>query len=227
MIRLHVVAEGQTEEEFVNTVLVDHLGAFNISTDVRCVETSRDHLKIHRGGMLNYRRAKRDLMFWINQDRHPDAFYTTMFDLYALPDDFPGFAAAKGEIDPYRRVAALEAAFSVDVGHRRFVPYLQLHEFEALLLADPSCFRARFKEQEHGIANLISLCEGFASPELIDDGRATSPSRRIIREIPEYEGAKRSAGPLLAAKIGLNALRRKCPHFSDWLAQLEGFGVAG
>jgi hypothetical protein len=102
MIRLHVVAEGQTEEEFVNTVLSLHLGAFDISTDVRCVETSRDRRGIHRGGMLDYRRAKRDLTFWMREDRRADAFFTTMFDLYALPDDFPGFDAGKGEKDPYR-----------------------------------------------------------------------------------------------------------------------------
>ena len=41
MIRLHLVVEGQTEEEFVNSVLVDYLGQFQISTDARCVLTSR------------------------------------------------------------------------------------------------------------------------------------------------------------------------------------------
>jgi hypothetical protein len=199
-----------------------HLGAFDVFTDVRCVETSRDRRGIHRGGMLDYRRAKRDLTFWMREDRRPDAFFTTMFDLYALPDDFPGFNAGRGDRDPYRRVQTMETAFANDIAHQRFVPYLQLHEFEALLLADPTCFRLRFKEREAGIVNLISLCGGVASPELIDDGRQTSPSRRIIKEIPEYDGQKRSAGPLLAARIGLAALRQRCPHFGAWLARLEG-----
>ena len=39
--RLHVTAEGQTEERFVKDTLSFHLGQFNISTDVRCVLTQR------------------------------------------------------------------------------------------------------------------------------------------------------------------------------------------
>lgn len=34
MIRLHIIAEGQTEEEFVNSILIEHLLNFNILTDV-------------------------------------------------------------------------------------------------------------------------------------------------------------------------------------------------
>jgi hypothetical protein len=41
MIRLHVIAEGQTEEEFVNTILAEHLGYFNISTSVHSITTKR------------------------------------------------------------------------------------------------------------------------------------------------------------------------------------------
>jgi hypothetical protein len=226
MIRLHVVAEGQTEEAFVNAVLTEHLGAFDVSIDVRCVETGRCKKRVHRGGMLDYRRAKKDLLLWMNEDRRSDAFFTTMFDLYALPDDFPGFARAKREGDPYRRAQALEDAFTADVAHPRFVPYLQLHEFEALLLSEPSCFRTRFQEREDGIRRLAALCATFPSPELIDDGPRTSPSKRIIQEIPEYQGAKRSAGPLLAARIGLSGIRQKCAHFSAWLGKLEQLGLA-
>ena len=41
VIRLHIIAEGQTEEEFINTILTEHLGYFNISTDVHCITTKR------------------------------------------------------------------------------------------------------------------------------------------------------------------------------------------
>jgi hypothetical protein len=226
MIRLHVVVEGQTEEELVNAVLVDHLGAFGLSTDVRCVETSRDKRRVYRGGMLDYSRAKKDLTRWMKEDRRPDAAFTTMFDLYALPADFPDHAAAKARVDVYDRVRILEAAFARDIGDPRFVPYLQVHEFEALLLSEPSCFRSRFHEREQGIQRLIGICSGFSSPELIDDGPKTAPSKRIIAEVPEYEGQKASAGPLLAARIGLEVIRRRCPHFSEWLSILERLDTA-
>jgi len=46
MIRLHIIAEGQTEEEFVNTILTEHLGYFNISTDVHRITTKRTRIQI-------------------------------------------------------------------------------------------------------------------------------------------------------------------------------------
>lgn len=49
--RLNITAEGQTEERFVKDTLSFHLGKYNISTDVRCVLTSKDKKKCYRGGL--------------------------------------------------------------------------------------------------------------------------------------------------------------------------------
>ena len=65
------------------------------------------------------------------------------------------------------------------------------------------------------------MASQFASPELIDDGEQSAPSKRIIHEIPEYEGMKASAGPLIAEKIGLETLRVKCRHFGAWVSRME------
>jgi len=222
MIRLHMVVEGQTEETFVNRVLADHLGQFNVVTDVHCVTTSRRRGRISRGGLVRYHYVKRDLELWMKEDRNADAYFTTMLDVYALPEDFPGLPEARKLNDPYARVATLEQAFANNISHYRFIPYLQLHEFEALLFADPSQLNARFNEHEDKIRNLLSLRAQFASPEHIDDGQETAPSKRIIREIPDYAGAKVSAGPLIAQKIGLVTIRQHCRHFDEWLKKLEG-----
>lgn len=224
MIRLHMIVEGQTEEIFVNRVLADHFGQFNITVDVRSVETSRHQRRIYRGGLLDYQRAKRDLGRWMSEDQNADAFFSTMFDLYALPDDFPSYVDARHTSDPYARVYALEDALRIDIEHRRFIPYIQLHEFEALLLADPQKFDWEFIEHDRQIDQLIQIANGFDSPELINDHPETAPSKRIIQLIPEYEGRKTSAGPLIAAKIGLPTLRAKCPHFDSWLRRIEALG---
>ncbi len=50
MIRLHIIAEGQTEEAFVNELLTPHLGNFNISTSVHCITTNRKQKKIYLYG---------------------------------------------------------------------------------------------------------------------------------------------------------------------------------
>src|SRR5208283_3738942 len=91
MIRLHAVVEGQTEETFVRDVLAPELGVRNVFIDSHRVTTGRRRARVHRGGIVEYHQLKTDLSLWMKQDRHPDAWFTTMIDLYALPSDFPGY----------------------------------------------------------------------------------------------------------------------------------------
>ncbi|CAD5935916.1 DUF4276 family protein [Planktothrix agardhii] len=225
MIRLHIIAEGQTEEEFVNTILTEHLGYSNISTDVHCITTKRTRTELFRGGLPSYQKIKKDIILWLKEDKHPEARFTTMCDLYALPNDFPGFEEAQKISDPYERVEQLENALfqdiNDDINDSRFIPYIQLHEFEALILSDPIKLEERFPDYQSEVQKLVSLCQSFESPELINDGEQTAPSKRIIQAIPSYEGAKVSVAPLMAQKIGLENIRQKCPHFNQWIERLE------
>jgi hypothetical protein len=136
-IRLNITAEGQTEERFVKETLSPHFGRFNISADVRCVLTSKDKHKKYRGGMISYKKAKFDIVTWLHSDKHNEARFTTMFDLYALPEDFPGYVEAIKLANPYKKVEYIEQALKADIGDWRFIPYIQLHEFESLLFARP------------------------------------------------------------------------------------------
>ena len=220
MIRLHVTAEGQTEQAFVKQVLTPSLAPFGVYADARCVLTSKDKraAKECRGGLIRYEKAKKDIQAWLKEDAHRECRFTTMFDLYALSEDFPAFAEAKRQKDPYERIRILEQAMGEDIGDPRFVPYIQLYEFEALILADPQQLDWEYLEHDQPIQNLISMV-GDQNPELINDGPQTAPSKRILQEIPEYD--KVSAGVSVAEKIGLATLRGKCRHFNDWLTGLE------
>lgn len=154
------------------------------------------------------------------------AVFTTMFDLYALPEDFPGFDDARRLVDPYQRVAFLEAALATDVDDHRLIPYLQLHEFEALLFCDPEKFDWEYLEHEQAITRLVEIAEAHDGPELINDDPETAPSKRIVRHIPEYAFQKASAGPLIAQRIGIERMRERCPHFAEWLGRLEALASA-
>ena len=188
MIRLHVIAEGQTEQGFVKNVLAPHLAKFSVFADARCVLTSKDSRlnKAYRGGMTSYLKAKQDIQDWLKEDKHPECRFTTMFDLYALPDNFPGYTEAMGFCDPYERIRILEERLAEDTADRRFIPYIQLHEFEALILADPQQLGQEYLEHDSQIQNLVKMVSG-KNPELINDGPETAPSKRILREIPEYK----------------------------------------
>ncbi len=163
----------------------------------------------------------------MKEDRAGDVFFTTMIDLYGLPRDFPGYRDASSASDPYERIAGLELALREDLGDRRFIPYLQLHEFEALLFSDPSALKTYYGEEyAPGVEGLARVVASSSNPELIDDGERTAPSKRIGIEIPRYLREKASAGPLIAAQIGLDVIRSKCRHFREWLAKLEALGAS-
>jgi Domain of unknown function (DUF4276) len=97
----------------------------------------------------------------------------------------------------------------------------QLHEFEAYLFSDPSWFGFFYDRHEARIADLQAITEAYSTPELIDDGPQSAPSKRIVQILPDYEDAKAVVGPQVAELIGLQVIRSRCPHFDSWLARLE------
>lgn len=218
-VRLILVVEGQTEETFAHECLVEHLATFLVFATVSRVETRRHGQK---GGMTSYARAKDHIARWMKQEgKNTDVRFSTMFDLYALPKDFPSFERAAAEKDPFLRATILESAFQEDIGDPRFFPYLQVHEFEALLFTDIGRLERYYPDRAKAISDLAFEAVGFATPEHIDDGPETAPSKRIIRQLPEYDGHKPVAGPIVALEIGLGAIRKRCAHFAQWLTRCE------
>lgn len=222
MVRLNILVEGRSEERFVKDTLAEHLGKFGVFVSARCIQTSRHRHKnlVFRGGCINYEHFRNDLRHWFKEDQNVDAWFSTMIDLYELPENFPGVQDAAKVIDPFRKVNILEHALSEDLSHPRFLPYIQLHEFEALLFANISALALHFPQYEKQIRELEQDCASYDSPDRINDGVNTAPSKRIISKIPEYKNGKGSIGPLVANKIGLDTLRR-CLHFDDWLKRVE------
>lgn len=222
MIRLNMIVEGQTEEAFVNRLLKPLLAFRDVFVAVRCVETGRRGHKIFRGGLLNYEKAKKDIALWMKEDQGADARFTTMFDLYRLPDNFPCTEKARAQSNINDKVQILENGFAASINENRFFPYIQLHEFEALLFSDIEKMSFYYPDQKAEIKRLVEQSKQFENPEYINEGPTTAPSKRIISEFPSYEGDKASAGPEVATQIGLPTIRVKCPHFNFWLTKLEG-----
>ncbi len=226
MPRLYLFAEGQTEQTFADNVLKLHLANRSVYLQASVlIAHAKKRGKVHRGGGRKYVPMKNDILRFLTQEKGADVFFTTMIDLYGLPADFPGLAEAeKLRHLPQKRVEALEQAFVEDIGDSRFVPYIQLHEYEAYLFSDVTHFQYFYDHHKRQIAALKAIADGHTTPELIDDGQHSAPSKRIIAEFPDYEDAKSVIGPMLAELIGLEVIRDKCPHFAAWLSRLEQLG---
>jgi len=207
MTRLLVVAEGLTEVNFATQLVKPHLE-----------EQAPGRITVSAPNLKGYRTYARLRKFVKNLLASPQsgAIVTTMIDLFGIPHDFPGLAETSHEA-PAGRVRLLEQYFTEDVADPRFFAYLQLHEFEALLLADLTVLVEQHPNRSEEIRELVTRLGEFASPEGVDGRRP--PSRWIKAAIPEYN--KTIDGPTAASRIGLLRLRERCPHFGQWLRRLE------
>lgn len=222
MIRLSMSVEGQTEAEFAVSVLSPHLANFNVSL-YRPRLTGlhgRRRGRIPTGGLLNtFGHAFKDIQRWLKEDQKPDARFTMMVDLYSLRTDFPGYEEGMRRATGRERAEALEESLANAMGDPRFIPYIQVHEFEALVLVDPQRLTELYKVPNAQIEALRRECEAFDTPEDINGGQHSHPKDRIKQRVPNYD--ENVAGPLVAEGIGLPTLRERCPHFGRWLTRLE------
>jgi hypothetical protein len=228
MVRLYLFAEGQTEQTFASTILQPYLGQHQVFMHhPRLIAHGRKKGKTNRGGSGygDYQPMKDDILRSLAEDKNTDVFFTTMIDLYAIHYNFPGLKEAEiMRQNPIKRVEFLEKSFANDIDDPRFIPYIQLHEYEAYLFSDPTCFESFYDHCSDRVAILKAAADKHETPELINDSKETAPSKRIIAQFPDYERAKSTVGPLLAESIGLEIIRNKCPHFNSWLLRLESLG---
>lgn len=216
MKRVLVLVEGQTEETFVRDVLEPHFGPLEIFLSPTLVAIKRVKTGgAFRGGVVSYGKVRNDLRRLLGDSNA--ALITTMLDYYGLPPDFPGMHDRPSG-SCFDRVRHVESATAHDIADPRFLPYLQLHEFEALLFSEPAEVAARFPDI-HALDALSQTRRAFDSPEEINDGHDSCPSRRISRLVTPYR--KPLHGPMIANAIGLNRIRAQCRHFNEWVARLE------
>lgn len=221
-MRLYIVVEGQTEEEFVKHVLRPQLERYGVRAEVIVVTTRRDRRtgkKLDQGGG-HWKHWCRDIRRLVGEHPGHGVRFTTLFDLYGLPDDFPRRSEYEAVADTNQRVSLLEQAMQEEVGDWRLIPYLQRHEFEALVLAglDALTDLLDTREELAGLEHLRASIAG-CPPEDINDGIETAPSKRLATSIPGYDKALH--GPLAAESVGLPVLRQACPRFDAWVTRLE------
>ena len=226
MSRLLLHVEGETEETFVNEVLAPHLYArgYN-SVRARLVGNARQ--RDRRGGIRDWNTVRRDITRHLREDTR--SFATTMVDYYGLPLSgqraWPGRSRAL-TLPFAEKADAVEAELLADIGgemgggfdRSRFVPYVMMHEFEALLFSDCERFGRGIGHPDLA-ASFQGIRDQFASPEEIDDSPETAPSKRVKSLVPRYQ--KPLLGILAALAIGLDSMRGECPHFATWLSRLE------
>jgi len=216
MKRVIVICEGPTEQEFCTDVLMPYFSKKNIFIESPLIKKSG-------GGIVPWRTLKKQIEIHLKQDS--SAIISTLIDYYGIPEryGYPAWEEAHHETNKSVRMDIIEDAMHQSIADRwqhRFVPYIQLHEFEGLLFNNVKVFTDNFTDYEFAeFEDFRRIFDQFPNPEDINDNPETAPSKRLIRHIKGYN--KIVYGATIASDIGLTKIREKCPRFNNWINTIE------
>ncbi|MCP4695542.1 MAG: DUF4276 family protein [Gammaproteobacteria bacterium] len=219
--RVLIFAEGQTEEKFIREIVASALIARNVF-----ITATTPGRKRSQGGVRPWAGIRKELLRYLKEDTA--RYVTTMFDYYGMPTDWPGRDVA-GHQAHSQKAVTVENAMLEDISgamgnafdQQRFIPYVQMHEFEALLFSAPDIL-GKAASERNITHDLQAIADSFRTPEEIDDTPHSAPSKRILRLSRQYQ--KVLHGSIAAQRIGLPLMRQKCPHFGEWQMRLELLG---
>ena len=200
MIRLAIVVEGPTEEEFVKISLADHLLPMSVHPT-----------PVVLGGYVTKERvaAAMSNSVW-NYDR-----VTSLVDYYGFNDKGSATVCELETLIDSRVNEKIQRSWDQSTAFA----YVQQYEYEGLLFSNVDAFQELIYATPESVETLRSVRARFPTPEHINDNPDTAPSKRIKAAIPRFH--KRIEGPLLAAEIGLETIRAECERFDAWLTRLE------
>jgi hypothetical protein len=213
---IYIMVEGQTEESFINNNIYPLLMLNALWAQPILLTTSRSPKgKPFKGGFPPYSQVKKEILSLLHEGHRP--FVTTMFDYYALPDTFPGKTSVPNG-NCFQKAQYLENELAADINSKRFIPYLQLHEFEALLFSSTMTIATTMNEPNR-VGALDDIMRRFRSPEEINDNRDTCPSARIKKIFPNYR--KVLHGSRISNAIGLRTVLGGCDRFKSWYDKIS------
>jgi hypothetical protein len=215
MRAIYIICEGQTEEEFVNGILRPYFNNHQIY-DVRPILMSTS--KGHKGGDVKYDRLKFNIDKLLLSEQ--DILVTTFIDFFRLKSDFPQFEIGQQKSNKLERIDFLEQALAEAINHPRFIPYIQLHEFEGLLFAAKDGFEFLPDLKQTNLNKLLLAVDEKENPEELNDGELTAPSKRLEQLIPGFDKNKPFYGGIIAEINTIEAILGRCVRFKNWIETL-------
>lgn len=223
-VTVNIVVEGPSERNFLNSVVAPHLGVAGVFILPSVVGSPG-----HKGGCIKFERVLTDIENYLKQ--RPDTLVSTMVDYFRLDVHWPGMLQIQERLNSGETISLSEKA---EVLHRatfnavqaklpeiaflekRFVPYIQMHEFEALLFSDGDVLAERMGISPSRIEAVIAE---YDTPEHINMDPEKAPSKRIEQLAGKYKKVRQSLP--IAQEIGLSKMRQQCQLFNQWLNAFE------
>lgn len=213
MKRLNIVVEGQTEQSFVNEVLAPYLRSNGILLITPIlIHTS----KTGRGGLINYNHLYNTIKGLLKNQSDGNLVVSSFVDFFRIPSNMPGYDAAMKSGDDLQKVETLQQVLGDSIVDRRFIPYIQLHEFEALLFSNNNGFEYLWEDELS--SQTKNIVDAFENPEDINSAPETAPSKRLLAINQKYD--KVLEGNVIALEVGIKEMLAKCPRFAEWVSRL-------
>ena len=161
-VEVVVVVEGQTEQTFIREVLAPEMAGKGVFLYAMLIGKSG-----HKGGNIRFERARNDVGRLLKQ--RPDTYVSSMFDFFRIEADWPGkrevlrlinsgtslSATDKGEKLENVMLSEITESFSGYNPEVRFLPYIEMHEFEALLFSNASILANNINVRESEIKDIV------------------------------------------------------------------------
>jgi hypothetical protein len=217
-VTVYAVVEGKTEQLFIERILQPYLAPKNVF-----IYASRATKPGEKGGDIRFSRVQRDIRNYLRQRN--DTYVTTMVDYYGSRE-WPGLDKIADSTEPseiaeiiyQETIKELQKQYPSLNVEARFIPYMSIHEFEALLFSDLNELSATLTFSPLSLENEL---KSFPTPEHINNHPESAPSKRLNTLSPNGYFPKTSVGLHIAEKIGIAKMREKCPLFNNWLTVIE------
>lgn len=222
-IEVFLVVEGQTEQTFIRDILAPEMAQKGIYLHAALIGKPG-----HKGGDIRFERAKEDIGNFLAQ--RDDIFVGTMLDYFRIDTSWPGCHLVNQKIQAGMRLTAIQKASLIEEetlkkitelfpdykAEKRFIPYIEMHEFEALLFSDASILANKIGVE---LPHIQKILDTYDNPEEINDNPDNAPSKRLNRLMSNYR--KVAMGKTISEVIGIQKIRSRCPNFHNWLIKLE------
>jgi hypothetical protein len=220
-VEIYVVVEGQTEQTFVREVLGPYMADKGIYLHPALIGSPGN-----KGGNVCFCRAKKDIVGFLKQRN--ETYVSTMFDYFRIDSQWPGRGEVQqqiqngGSLPATQKAKIIEKATGNEIirvfanAKSRFIPYIEMHEFEALLFSDAGILA---EKTEIDGSHILRILENYNSPEEINDDPEKAPSKRLMTLNNKYR--KIANGKMVSEAIGIQNIRKKCANFNNWLTKLE------
>ena len=217
-----VLVEGPTEQRFIKNLLAPYMFDRGVFLTPIILDKPGE-----KGGDVKFARAQNDIEKHVKQRR--DTWITLMVDYYGIKSDWPGYADSKqaslhtrkAQIMNEATASAVAELFPEYAPDKRFIPYVSMHETEALYFSNPAILAEKLEVSQKLIDDILAKS---GEPEKINDDSQTAPSKRLEQLSARFK--KTSTGLAIANAVGIERMREACPLFNEWVAKLEHLTTA-